>query len=168
MLGIDIAYGKSREISGDKYYIIYQYALKNTAVQVGKTAVDFVNALVNNERYDFNKAFNLLRDTLRNEKIGPSTASIIDEAKNRGIPVTRIGDTSVFQLGYGKYSKTIEATISSDTKAIAVDLACDKLLTKEILRNQCLPVPEGEMVKDIDDLKAVSYTHLTLPTICSV
>ncbi|MBV4424632.1 cyanophycin synthetase [Clostridium tyrobutyricum] len=153
MLGIDIAYGKSREISGDKYYIIYQYALKNTAVQVGKTAVDFVNALVNNERYDFNKAFNLLRDTLRNEKIGPSTASIIDEAKNRGIPVTRIGDTSVFQLGYGKYSKTIEATISSDTKAIAVDLACDKLLTKEILRNQCLPVPEGEMVKDIDDLK---------------
>ena len=27
---------------------------------------------------------------------------------------------------------------------------------------------ENAMVTDLDDLKAVSYTHLTLPTICSV
>ncbi|MBP2032361.1 cyanophycin synthetase [Clostridium algifaecis] len=152
MLGIDIAYGKSREIKEDKYYIVYEYNYKNTAIKAGKVAVDLINSFINQKNYDFAKAMGLLNDILIKEKIGPSTACIIKEAQKMGIPVTRIGDNSVFKLGYGKYGKTIEATISSNTRAVAVDIACDKLLTKEILKNQCLPVAPGELVKDIDDL----------------
>jgi cyanophycin synthetase len=152
MIGIDVAYGKSREIEGDKYYIVFQYVYKNVGIQAGKIAVEIINSFINKEKYDFNKSINSLKDTLRYEEIGPSTASIIAEAKRRGIPITRIGDNSVFQLGYGKYSKIIEATISSNTKAVAVDISCDKLLTKEILKNQCLPVASGDLVKDEEDL----------------
>lgn len=152
LLGIDIAYGKSREIKGDKYYIVFQYLYKNTAIQVAKMAVNMINSFVSGADYDFNKSINILKNILRNEEIGPSTASILSEVKRRGIPVTRIGDNSVFQLGYGKYSKIIEATISSNTKAVSVDMACDKLLTKEILRNQCLPVADGDSVNNMDDL----------------
>ncbi|MCH3965319.1 MAG: cyanophycin synthetase [Clostridium sp.] len=152
MLGIDVCYGKSRETQGDKYYIVFQYIYKNTGVQSARTAVDIINSFINHTEYDFEKSISALKDILREEEIGPSTASIIQEAKRRKIPVTRIGDNSVFQLGYGKYSKIIEATISSNTKAVAVDIACDKLLTKEILRNQCLPVADGDSVKNMDDL----------------
>lgn len=152
MLGIDVAYGKSREIENDRYYIIYEYNYKNTAIETGKVAVKLINSFINEEDYDFDNAIELLKNTLRKEKIGPSTACIIKEANKRGIPVTRIGDNSVFELGYGKYSKIIEATISSNTKAVAVDIACDKLLTKEILRNQCLPVTSGGLVENVDDL----------------
>lgn len=152
MLGIDVAYGKSREISGQKYYIVFQYIYKNTGIQAGKIAVDIVNALVSQSSYDFTGAMNTLTNLFRYEEVGPSTASIIQEAKKRGIPVTRIGDNSVFQLGYGKYGKIMEATISSNTRAVSVDIACDKLLTKEILKNQCLPVAPGDLVRDEDDL----------------
>ena len=47
ILGIDVAYGKSREIQGDKYYIIYEYEYKNTAIEIGKIAVDLINSLIN-------------------------------------------------------------------------------------------------------------------------
>jgi cyanophycin synthetase len=35
-------------------------------------------------------------------ELGPSTRAIYDEARKRGIPVTRLGDESLLQLGYGK------------------------------------------------------------------
>lgn len=47
---------------------------------------------------------------------------------------------------YGKYSKIIQATMGSDTSAIAVSIAQDKLLTKEVLSMHCLPVPYGMKV----------------------
>jgi cyanophycin synthetase len=64
----------------------------------------------------------------------------------------RIGERSMFQLGYGKYGKMIEATINSDTSGVAVDIACDKLLTKELLFNQRLPVARGGKVQNSLDL----------------
>lgn len=151
-LGIDVCYGKAREISGEKYYIIYEYIYINTALEAGKTAVNLVNCLIKGSNYKFEEAVGKLKRILRKEEIGPSTFSIISEAKKRGIPVTRIGNNSVFQLGYGKHSKIIEATISGNTSAAAVDIACDKILTKEILKNQCLPVAEGEKVDSLEEL----------------
>lgn len=41
---------------------------------------------------------------------------------------------SFVRLGYGKYSRYIEGTISGNTSAIAVDIASDKDLTKQLLR----------------------------------
>lgn len=148
ILGIDVAYGKSREIKGDKYYIVYQYAYENTAIQIGKMSVDLINSLINNKFYDFNVELEFIKEILKSEELGPSTLAIVEEAKKRKIPVMRLGEGSIFQMGYGKHSKIIEATISSNTSAIAVDIASDKLLTKELLYNQCLPVAEGYIVRN--------------------
>lgn len=148
ILGMDVAYGKSREIKGDKYYIIYEYMYKNTAIEAGKIAVSLINSLINGTCYNLDESMNNIKNILKNEEIGPSTLAIINEAKKRKIPVTRIGEGSMFQLGYGKLGKIIEATISTNTSCIAVDIACDKLLTKEVLGGQCLPVAEGGIVRN--------------------
>ncbi len=58
----------------------------------------------------------------------------------------------MFQLGYGIKGKTIEATICNSTSAVSVDIACDKLLSKNILIDQCIPVAEGYKVKNYIDL----------------
>lgn len=55
-------------------------------------------------------------------------------------------------MGYGKTSKIVEATIGSDTKCISVDIACDKYLTKEILKNQCIPTPLGGIINNPMDM----------------
>ncbi|AYD39173.1 cyanophycin synthetase [Clostridium fermenticellae] len=148
-LGIDVAYGKAREIDGDKYYIIFQYIYKNTAVESAKVAVELINSLICGKYFNTEMYRKMLKDTLKGEELGPSTKAIIDAARRKGIPVMRLGDEgSIFQLGYGKYSRIIEATITSNTKATAVDISCDKIQTKEILYNQCLPVARGGVVKN--------------------
>lgn len=146
LAGLNVSYGKSREISGEKYYVIYEYEYKKTGLAAGSTAVNIINSLISNEDFDFESKINMLKNTLSGEQLGISTLRICEEAKKRGIPMLRIGPNSIFQLGYGKYSKTIEATLSSDTSAIAVDIAQDKLLTKEILEINCLPVADGMKV----------------------
>ncbi|MBC2579893.1 cyanophycin synthetase [Clostridium sp. DJ247] len=148
ILDLDVAYGKSREIEGDKYYIIYEYIYKDTAVEIGKMAVKLVNCLIDKKEFDFNIELEAIKSILRNEELGSSSAAIIEEAKKRKIPVMRLAEGSIFQLGYGKYSKIIEATISHNTRSISVDISCDKLLTKEILYNQCLPVAYGCIVRN--------------------
>jgi cyanophycin synthetase len=160
-IGIEINYGKSREISGDNYYVIYQYKYKNTGLMTANIAVDMINALINGETFDLDSRLNILRKTLMSEQLGISTLRICEEAKKRGIPILRIGQNSMFQLGYGKYSKTIEATLDGDTSAIAVDIAQDKLLTKEILEQSCLPVANGMKVESkaeaISGAKDIGY-----------
>lgn len=151
-LGMDVSYGKAREIKDDLYYVVYQYEYKDTAIEIGKTACDIINSLINKTSFKFGKRLKEIKRVLLNEQLGPSTLSICAEAKKRNIPVIKINDGSMFQLGYGKYSKIVEATISSNTSSVAVDISCDKLLTKEILNNQCIPIAKGGIVNNKFDL----------------
>ncbi|HEY5524264.1 MAG TPA: cyanophycin synthetase, partial [Clostridium sp.] len=119
MIGVEISYGKSREISGDNYYVIYQYEYRNTGIEAANMAVDVVNSLIHKELFDLDLRLNRLKEILMSEQLGVSTLNICNEAKKRGIPILKIGEDSMFQLGYGKYSKIIQATMGSDTSAIA-------------------------------------------------
>jgi cyanophycin synthetase len=79
-------------------------------------------------------------------ELGPSTAAIVNEAKRRGIPVTRIGNESLVRLGYGKYSRIIESTLTDATSCISADISCNKQMTKFILNEHQIPVPYGKVV----------------------
>ena len=151
-LGIEVSYGKAREVSGERYYIVYQYEYKNTGLEAGRIAVDLINALINHREFNLDGRMEQLKEILSREQLGPSTIAICNEAQKRGIPVSRIGERSLFQLGYGKYGKMIEATICADTSTVGVDISCDKLLTKELLDIQCIPVARGGKVLNSLDL----------------
>lgn len=150
--GIDAAYGKAREISGDLYYIVYQYEYKQTAITIGEVACEIINSLIYKNNFSLKKSLKGVAEILENEKLGPSTYAICKEAQKSGIPVLKVNEGSMLQLGYGKYSKIIEATIGNNTGAIAVDISCDKLLTKSLLTNQCIPVARGGIVRNTIDL----------------
>ena len=79
--------------------------------------------------------------------LGPSTASLVRAAETRGIPWLRLNDQSLVQLGHGKYQQRIQATVTSRTSHIAVELASDKEETNKILATLGLPVPKQELVQ---------------------
>ena len=79
--------------------------------------------------------------------LGPSTASLVRAAKERGIPFLRLNDQSLVQLGHGKYQQRIQATVTGRTPHIAVELASDKEETNKILATLGLPVPKQELVQ---------------------
>ena len=55
MLGVDIAYGKARECEGDHYYIIYEYMYEKTAIEIGKLAVDIINSLIVQKKFNLDE-----------------------------------------------------------------------------------------------------------------
>jgi cyanophycin synthetase len=56
----------------------------------------------------------------------------------------------LIQFGHGKYQKRIQATITSETPHIAVEIASDKEETNRILGDLGLPVPRQKMVYTAD------------------
>lgn len=151
-LGIDVHYGKSREVKDDHYYIIYQYIYENVAIESFRLAMDIINALINKIPINYDERIHLLKSILKEETMGPSTKSICDYANKVGLPVITLGNGNFHQIGYGKQGRIIEASIGSNTNCVSVDMSCDKLLTKELLSIQKVPVAKGFKVKNIIDL----------------
>ena len=94
-----------------------------------------------------------MQEIREDEGLGPSTGSIVEEAASRGIPWIRLNRRSLVMLGYGVNQKRIQATVSSLTSNIAVDIAYDKEETKNLLENAGIPVPRGYIVYDEEDLE---------------
>jgi cyanophycin synthetase len=114
-------------------------------------ALELVQALAEGRDFPVADKVAELRSVHERYALGPSTRSIVDAARRRGIPFLRLDDLSLVQLGHGARARRIQATIGSHTSHIAVALAGDKSLTKRILSFHGVPVPEGETVRTWED-----------------
>ncbi len=83
--------------------------------------------------------------------LGPSTMSLVRAAEERKIPWIRLNEQSLIQFGHGRYQQRIQATVTSRTSHIAVELASDKEETNRILGNLGLPVPRQRLVQGAED-----------------
>ena len=135
------------------YYVVYSYQEEKVGVAAGELALRLVRSLLPPDLPSALPAFearaeqeNLARlaDRLA---FGPSTASLVEAARRRGIPSIRLNERSLVQFGYGKYQKRIQATVTSETRHIAVDVAQDKELTRQLLEDVGLPVPRQQVVE---------------------
>lgn len=94
---------------------------------------------------------------LRKERaLGPTTASLVREARRRDITVWRIDDSSLIQLGTGRYQKRIRASCTGFTSQIATEIASDKDLTKVLLHDAGLPTPRGRLVRSAEEAVAAA------------
>jgi cyanophycin synthetase len=168
LAGMETGFGRTRE--SDKkgiYHVVFSYYEAKAGVYTAKAAVQIAEALVKGETYDIAKDIQELREIRENERLGPSTGSIVDEAIRRKIPYIRLNRHSLVQLGYGINQKRIQATVASTTSSIAVELACDKEETKNLLEASEIPVPRGRIVYTEEELKAaidkIGYPVVTKP-----
>jgi cyanophycin synthetase len=109
--------------------------------------VRICEALINEEPYDLSEDIQTMRELREADRLGPSTGSIIEEAEARGIPWIRLNKYSLCQLGYGANQKRIQATVTSETSSIGVELACNKEDTKYLLEQAEVEVPRGDIIR---------------------
>jgi cyanophycin synthetase len=83
--------------------------------------------------------------------LGTTTGSIVNVARARGIPVIRLDDVSLVQLGHGVRQRRIQTAITDRSGHIAETVSRDKVLTKSLLKRLGVPVPDGRPVRDADD-----------------
>jgi len=156
LAGVKANFGQTRGTGKEGvYHVVFEYGEENQGKYTARAAVRIAEALINGEDYDLDEDIFEIRKLWFTHRLGPSTGSIVEEAKKRNIPYLRIDDGSLIQLGYGCKQKRIEATITSLTGNIAVDIAGDKDRTKKILTAANVPVPTGDVVCSVEKLKEV-------------
>jgi cyanophycin synthetase len=156
MAGMHCGFGKTRG-AGEKgvYNVVFEFELERAGAYAAHAAVRIAEALCSGADYALEKDIEMLRKIAREDGLGPSTAVIIQAAANRGIPHLRLDNGSIVQLGYGSAQKRIKATITNQTSPIAVDLASDKHKTKQMLQFASVPVPQGMVIEDVNQLEEV-------------
>lgn len=147
LAGMDVGFGRTRGY-GEKgvYNVVFAYMEESVGRYAAKAAVRICEALANNEAYDLSDDIQQMRELREADRLGPSTGSIIEEAEARGIPWIRLNKYSLCQLGYGANQKRIQATVTSETSSIGVELACDKEDTKYLLEQAQVEVPRGDII----------------------
>jgi cyanophycin synthetase len=92
-------------------------------------------------------------------RLGVTAAALARAARYRGIPVRRLTDVGLLQLGYGANRRLVWAASTDQTSVIGVDIACDKAVTKQLLSAAGIPVPHGVVVNDAGEAVA-AYNRL--------
>ncbi len=192
LAGTPVTYGKTRS-SGDGegiYYVVYSYIEERVGLLAARLALRLIEHLLPSELrgiqglelltpdrgvttsppdapFDYQTELEELIVLAQRMALGPTTQSLVDEARRRGIPAIRLDDQSLVQLGYGKYQQRIRASVTGRTSNIAVETASDKELTNRLLDDVGLPVPRNQLVRSADAAvaaaKRIGYPVVTKP-----
>ena len=148
LAGMPGGFGKARETSKRG---VYKVVVRAWHEEITKTALyharDLVMAAIENKTFDLPAAIKEIEDLVDSLYLGPSTGCIVDAARERKIPATRLSEGNLVQLGYGNKQRRIWTAETELTSAIAEGISRDKDLTKSLLASCGVPVPEGRMVE---------------------
>ncbi len=159
--GESVTFGKTRSHGAPgHYWVVYQYEQEDVGVEAGRLALTLLHSLLPPELrpegsvpagFDFAAERDEFIRFAQRRALGPSTMALIRAAEERRIPWIRLNDQSLIQFGHGRYQQRIQATVTSRTSHIAVELASDKEETNRILGNLGLPVPKQRLVQTMED-----------------
>ena len=156
--GTDISFGRTRGTGvHGQYNMVYAYRQRDVGLAAGELALRLLMHLLpqplqDQVDYAFDPAFDWpteLRSFVlhaQRKEFGPSTGSLVKAAHERDIPWIRLNEGSLVQFGHGKYQRRIQATVTSETRHIAVEISCDKEDTHNLLNDLGLPVPQQRIV----------------------
>jgi cyanophycin synthetase len=121
-------------------------------------------AAIEDQPFDVGAEIKRLRSVLLQVQLGPSTRSIVEAAAARGIPSRRLTAGSLVRLGQGAKQRRILAAETDQTGAVAETIAQDKDLTRALLSEAGVPVPEGRPVADAAEAWSVAE-EIGLPVV---
>src|SRR5690554_2635383 len=148
LAGMDVGFGRTRGYGEEGVYnVVFAYMEESVGRYAAEVSVNICKALIAGEPYDLTDDIQHMRELREESRLGPSTGSIVEEAESRGIPWIRLNKYSLCQLGYGANQKRIQATVTSETSSIGVELACDKEDTKFLLEQAEVEVPKGDIIR---------------------
>ncbi len=154
--GIDVTFGKTRS-NGEygQYNVVYQYEKEEIGMEAARLGLRLMHHLLpaeapapegREEDFDWEEERDGFIRFAQRRALGPSTASLVKAAEERDIPWMRLNPYSLVQLGHACYGKKIQATITSETRHIGVEIASDKEETNKMLGDLGLPVAKQRMV----------------------
>ncbi len=152
--GAAVTFGKTRSNGVENQYdVIYEYVQEDVGLEAGRIGLALLHSLLPSElrpkdadRLNFPEKRDSFIRYAQRRALGPSTAALVRAAEERGVPWLRLNRYSLVQFGHGRLAKRIQATVTSETRNIAVEIAGDKEETHILLGDLGLPVPRQRLV----------------------
>ncbi|MEJ7642960.1 MAG: cyanophycin synthetase [Chryseolinea sp.] len=156
LAGMETGFGRTRETRTPGIYnVVFSYTEENVGMYAAEASVHIAQSLVDGTPYDVTADIRKMREIREEDRLGPSTGSLVDEAVARDIPWIRLGSNSLIQLGYGIHQVRFQATITQNTSHIAVDIASNKAQTKRLLAMAAIPVAKGDICSSEEELLSI-------------
>ena len=183
--GDDVSFGKTRgeHLGPGEYDMVYQFKTADVGLAAGELGRSLILRLLpeavqarvladldGEEKvpdWDWDEERDAFIRLAQRHTFGPSTQSLIDAAEARGIPWIRLNRYSLVQFGHGTYQQRIQATVTGQTRHIAVEIASDKEDTRNLLEGLGLPVPRQRLVysaaQAVRAAEAIGYPVVVKP-----
>jgi cyanophycin synthetase len=153
----DVPFTSCMQGKQNQVKLIVGYQLEQVGLLSIDSALDIVAALSAGNEVALDAHLAPLLAAAEHGAIGTSTAAVVDAALWRGIPAIRLtDDANLFQLGWGSRQKRLQATMTGDTSHVAVAVADDKQLTKALLEQGGIPVPEGGVAESAQEAVGIA------------
>ena len=169
--GHGVTRGKTRSVKDQpgQYDMLYAYEDETTGLAAGRAALELIESLLPPELGRVEGLDRIappapgdgpahVARLARRSSLGPSTAALVAEARRRRIPVRRLNEMSLIQLGHGRRQQRIRASVTGHTGLIATELAADKDLARRLLAQGGIPVPRGQAVRTEEEAVAAART----------
>ena len=162
MAGAQVTFGKTRTAgTPGHYHMVYEYEQAEVGLEAGQLALALIHHLLPPDlqpesaaKFDFPHQRDAFIRFAQRRALGPSTGALVNAAKARDIPWIRLNNQSLVQFGHGRFQRRIQATVTGETRHIAVAIASDKEETIRILGDLGLPVPRQKLVYQARDAVA--------------
>jgi cyanophycin synthetase len=152
-----VGFGRTRETTTPGIYqVVIEYQHEEAGRYAARAARRLCQSIIDTGSYPKSELRKDLYDLrmLRTEAaLGATTEALVQEAEALGIPWIHLETCDLFQFGYGKYQKRVQAALTSQSNVLGVELACDKERTKKILTSMGVPVPLGRVVYAFSELE---------------
>ncbi len=164
LAGHIVGFGRARETSTSG---VYRVAIEYKEEQVCRAAVDaafrLLWAAIEDTAFNVSEEIERLKAIIEDVSLGPSTRAIADAASRRNIPWRRLTSGSLIRFGHGIHQRLIQAAETDSTSAIAESIAQDKELTRQLLSEVGIPVPQGGPVESLEQaLEEAEYIVVPL------
>jgi cyanophycin synthetase len=152
-----VGFGRTRETATPGIYqVAIEYQVEAAGRYAARAALRICQSIIDTGKYPPAELDRDLADLVQmrtDAALGASTEALVNEAQSRGIPWMHLDACDIFQFGYGKYQKRVQAALTSHSNILGVELACDKEKTKKILASMGVPVPLGETIYAFSELE---------------
>lgn len=162
LAGMDVGFGRTRETAiPGVYQVVFEYEHEEAGRYAARAALRLCQSIIETGSYsntELQKDLEDLRELRATASLGPTTEALVREAEARKIPWFELDVRGILQFGYGKYQKRAQASLTTHSNILGVELACDKESTKQMLGNAGIPVPKGSVVYSLRELEdALDY-----------
>jgi cyanophycin synthetase len=184
--GESVKFGKTRSADATGMYeVVYEYEQSEVGLEAGDVGLRLIRSLLppelrdvdatddadavvdDDEPFDWTTERDEFIRFAQRRALGPSTMSLVHAAEARGIPWIRLNRYNLIQFGHGRYQQRVQATITSRTPYISVQLASDKEETNRILGSLGLPVPRQRLVQSAEqavvEARRIGYPVVVKP-----